>query len=377
MHEVQAYGSHDAQAGPSTLPDVIEFTKDGNISRMRSHKGNIPSLPQNKLCPLCPAKFTRTTHLNRHLRTHSNERMHECDRCHSQFTRSDLLSRHKRNCGDSSPKQRSRRKSCQACAESKIKCDQQQPCSKCSSRGRECVYPAAPSSSRKSKKSTQDGSSASREGSIAESLSPPPDSSVSSPRHSSTSTPSTEVFDSFDTAPSQSVGDILPPEFASYPPPYPPSVPSSSHSSSIYPGSVTEYSTEVEQPSISFAHEALEVQGHLNALFSNEMFDKFFSSFEAGEGYHAGPGQQTSTLTRHYHDPMEIFSRDSEFPFATSIGETQPFMASVASFDFGVPTATQPPFANVASAPAMYSSRTFNPITPPASLAAELQYYRM
>ena len=48
---------------------MIEYTKDGNISRMRSHAGNVPSLPQTKLCPLCPAKFTRTTHLNRHLRT--------------------------------------------------------------------------------------------------------------------------------------------------------------------------------------------------------------------------------------------------------------------------------------------------------------------
>lgn len=48
---------------------VIEYRKDGAPSKMRSHKGNIPILPQTKLCPHCPAKFTRTTHLNRHLRT--------------------------------------------------------------------------------------------------------------------------------------------------------------------------------------------------------------------------------------------------------------------------------------------------------------------
>lgn len=35
---------------------------------------------------------------------------------------------------------RSRRKSCQACAESKVKCDLQHPCSKCRTRGRDCVY---------------------------------------------------------------------------------------------------------------------------------------------------------------------------------------------------------------------------------------------
>lgn len=46
-------------------------------------------------------------------------------------------------CTDGSPNRnanRSRRKSCKACADSKVKCDLQQPCSKCQARGRECVY---------------------------------------------------------------------------------------------------------------------------------------------------------------------------------------------------------------------------------------------
>ncbi|EIW82569.1 hypothetical protein CONPUDRAFT_135949 [Coniophora puteana RWD-64-598 SS2] len=107
---------------------------------MRSHKGNIPVLPQTKLCPHCPAKFTRTTHLNRHLRTHTGERLHRCDTCEAQFTRSDLLTRHKRSCGDPGHVSRTRRRSCQACAESKVKCDLQQPCGKCQDRGRECVF---------------------------------------------------------------------------------------------------------------------------------------------------------------------------------------------------------------------------------------------
>lgn len=54
-------------AGPST--QNIEFRKDGAASKMRSHKGNVPVLPKSKLCPHCTASFTRTTHLNRHLRT--------------------------------------------------------------------------------------------------------------------------------------------------------------------------------------------------------------------------------------------------------------------------------------------------------------------
>lgn len=57
------------KAGSSSpADDVVEYKKDGSVSRMRSHKGNVPQLPQTKLCPFCPAKFTRTTHLNRHLR---------------------------------------------------------------------------------------------------------------------------------------------------------------------------------------------------------------------------------------------------------------------------------------------------------------------
>lgn len=62
-----------AALGPETLlatPADSEplRKKDGTLSKIRSHRGNIPALPQTKLCPHCPAKFTRTTHLNRHLR---------------------------------------------------------------------------------------------------------------------------------------------------------------------------------------------------------------------------------------------------------------------------------------------------------------------
>ncbi|TFK53938.1 hypothetical protein OE88DRAFT_1805780 [Heliocybe sulcata] len=137
----------------SSTSAIIEFKKDGTVSRMRSHRGNMPSLPQTKQCPLCPARFTRTTHLNRHMRTHSNERLHRCDTCSSQFTRSDLLTRHKKGCGDPNTAQRTRRKSCQACAESKVKCDLQYPCTKCKNRGKDCIYVGGPPSRRVSPQS--------------------------------------------------------------------------------------------------------------------------------------------------------------------------------------------------------------------------------
>ncbi|KAF8962958.1 fungal-specific transcription factor domain-containing protein [Flammula alnicola] len=135
----------------ASVKNAIDLKANGEVSRMRSHKGNMPSLPQTKYCALCPAKFTRTTHLNRHLRSHTNERAHRCNVCNAEFTRSDLLTRHKRTCGDSSNANRSRRKSCQACAESKVKCNLQQPCSKCEARGRECIFINDPEASRNRK----------------------------------------------------------------------------------------------------------------------------------------------------------------------------------------------------------------------------------
>ncbi|PBK59688.1 hypothetical protein ARMSODRAFT_774712 [Armillaria solidipes] len=133
------------------MESVVELKPDGDLSRIRSHRGNAPTLPQTKYCPLCPAKFTRTTHLHRHFRSHTNERAHRCEMCGAEFTRSDLLTRHKRTCGDPTISHRSRRKSCQACADSKIKCNLENPCSKCVSRGKKCVYVNDPAVSRDKK----------------------------------------------------------------------------------------------------------------------------------------------------------------------------------------------------------------------------------
>ncbi|KAJ7615656.1 fungal-specific transcription factor domain-containing protein [Mycena polygramma] len=147
--------------------------------QMRAHKGNVPSLPQTKYCSLCPAKFTRTTHLNRHLRSHTNERLHRCNICKSsEFTRSDLLTRHKRTCGQAV--NRSRRKSCEACAESKIKCNLQLPCAKCAARGRECVFRNDPEESRaKCKANSRKSARSSRV--VAEDSAPPTPSPSPSP----------------------------------------------------------------------------------------------------------------------------------------------------------------------------------------------------
>ncbi|TFK33601.1 fungal-specific transcription factor domain-containing protein [Crucibulum laeve] len=174
---------------PPTMRNSIDLKANGEVSRMRNHKGNMPSLPQTKYCSLCPAKFTRTTHLNRHLRSHTNERSHRCNICNAEFTRSDLLTRHKRTCGDSSNSNRSRRKSCQACAESKVKCNLQYPCSKCDARGKECIFINDPETSR-NKKNAKKAS------------------------HQSSSSESTESTPGIDTAPSSVLGSASPIEMS-------------------------------------------------------------------------------------------------------------------------------------------------------------------
>ncbi|PPQ68789.1 LOW QUALITY PROTEIN: hypothetical protein CVT25_008867 [Psilocybe cyanescens] len=170
----------------ASIKNTIDLKANGEVSRMRSHKGNMPSLPQTKYCALCPAKFTRTTHLNRHLRSRISERAgirmchffaslniranntslkQKCQSIQTKVMPACLASRHiRRITYEETPK---------ACAESKVKCNLQQPCSKCSSRGRECVFINDPEASRNRKIAKKTGKPApsvvSSEGDFSES----------------------------------------------------------------------------------------------------------------------------------------------------------------------------------------------------------------
>ncbi|KAI0069899.1 hypothetical protein K474DRAFT_1609674 [Panus rudis PR-1116 ss-1] len=359
---------------PNEPYELVEYTKDGTVSRMRSHKGNAPSLPQNKLCPLCPARFTRTTHLNRHLRTHSNERMHTCDKCHAQFTRSDLLSRHKRSCGDAISGTRSRRKSCQACADSKVRCDQQQPCSRCQSKGRECVYNAAPARPR-AKAARNIASTSAQTLQVqqdhtqdATRLSPPGMTREDPSPSSSTlmETPSPPII-----VPSQSEQAFdAQTESSSC---LPPSSETLSDSSIANSSRATDYSTEVEGSRLSFAQEALEVQNHLNALFSNEMFDKFFNSALVPPSEGIGVAHNTSNAREE-----EMFGngiQGSVFPWAPA-EESQPFMASLDGVDYDTYRALQADRSvNTLSSSMLLPSLDFSLSQPSSPSPAELQYY--
>ncbi|KAH8828146.1 hypothetical protein DL96DRAFT_1601966 [Flagelloscypha sp. PMI_526] len=102
-------------------------------SKMRSHKGNQPVLPQDKQCPHCSARFTRTTHLNRHMRNRMQAYMLRSFLAHS------TLQTQRKTCV--AKQGTARRKSCTACTESKVKCDRETPCAKCKIKGKECIYP--------------------------------------------------------------------------------------------------------------------------------------------------------------------------------------------------------------------------------------------
>ncbi|KAH8902700.1 hypothetical protein BR93DRAFT_919808 [Coniochaeta sp. PMI_546] len=52
--------------------------------------------PRRFECPRCQRQFSRLEHLQRHDRTHTQERPFSCQQCQSRFTRSDLLIRHER-----------------------------------------------------------------------------------------------------------------------------------------------------------------------------------------------------------------------------------------------------------------------------------------
>ncbi|KAH8107837.1 fungal-specific transcription factor domain-containing protein [Cristinia sonorae] len=381
------------QDSPLAIPptgvegELIEYTKDGQISRMRSHAGNVPSLPQTKLCPLCPAKFTRTTHLNRHLRTHSNERTHVCERCQSQFTRSDLLARHKRNCGDSSTAHRSRRKSCQACADSKIRCDQQQPCSKCQSRGRECVYRITKTSTGSTK------SIKTRREHKPKSPDPSPTPSSETPAAGSSSTPSTsqDTLDaSFprlsvsESSSSSSTGPVVNGHVSYQSSSNSNETPSlscgdtaSSYSESYFTSTATDVTAEGYRS--NFAQEALDVQNQLNALFSNEMFDKFFAN-----GYSENGTQSHAHGTDHYITPPPPVSAPPnahshgaipDFSYSNHFEEHQPFMAGGDPYALAYNHQVPPPDINAMSPFAMLPPPPPPPSTISDPLPSELEYY--
>lgn len=339
---------------PISPDQPLEFRKkDGSLSKMRNHKGNIPVLPQNKLCPHCPAKFTRTTHLNRHLRTHTNERLHRCDTCDSQFTRSDLLTRHKKSCND--PSSRTRRKSCASCTESKIKCDRQYPCSKCASRGRECVFSG---SGRKTSASNQPQQS-------LPTCNEAPSEASTNPSTLFVPTPEAmhSYSGSFHVQESEEIGssNISMPsiqESKSFP---------SHHDSPV----VDRYPPTSDVDRTHDSEHLLPVHSHLSSIYASDMFEPFFSNI-----FSQPPPSAPIT---DFSWPESLGHRTNspeEFPFATLTTSASgyheagigPEVLSGPS-SFHASPMLQPATSDVRHNPAIDSTSTADPAAP------ELQHY--
>ena len=148
---------------------------------------------------------------------------------------------------------RSRRKSCQSCADSKVKCDLQKPCSKCKARGRECVYLSLATRNGRGKARDHDSASGS-------SASPPQDSPTdpdASKKSSTDTTPSTDFV-----IPA-SVIDSTSPETAA-----------TSNSSSPLNGAFSNDTNIVAVVSPSHNEEE---RGYFTELFSSQMYDNLFT----------------------------------------------------------------------------------------------------
>lgn len=99
-------------------------------------------------CSLCGDTFKRLEHLSRHKLSHTEERPYSCPMCNKGFTRKDTLSRHipihASNIGGRIDKRSSASRvsrACCRCARSRLRCDGENPCGRCSMKNAQCTYP--------------------------------------------------------------------------------------------------------------------------------------------------------------------------------------------------------------------------------------------
>ncbi|KAL2690420.1 putative transcription factor with C2H2 and Zn(2)-Cys(6) DNA binding domain [Phyllosticta citricarpa] len=98
-------------------------------------------------CPYCNRSYERADHLSRHVTSHQNARVFKCSECSKGFNRRDILRRHEaaheRNEIEGKPESKRRvgraTRACEACAQSKSKCDESRPCKRCKTHSEICV----------------------------------------------------------------------------------------------------------------------------------------------------------------------------------------------------------------------------------------------
>ncbi|KAH6652286.1 fungal-specific transcription factor domain-containing protein [Truncatella angustata] len=100
-------------------------------------------------CDTCDVSFQRSEHYHRHMRTHTKEKPFTCSECNQSFGRIDSLSRHhttihlgldRQQRSDSQSEQRRVAQACKPCSISKVRCNGELPCRRCSQHGDTCYY---------------------------------------------------------------------------------------------------------------------------------------------------------------------------------------------------------------------------------------------
>ena len=264
-----------------------------------------------------------------------------------------------------------------------MKCDQQQPCSKCQARGRECVYRSShPVHGTRASASRRNASLASRSRNATASgsnLQTPAHTSSSPHAHDSidhsfrqeTSVPTNNAHYGYS---SRIAGQYS--EFSVSPPVPFDSVSVSSVSYASSTTATSDYTGNYHEPhpQFSFAQEAVQVQNQLNALFSNEMFDKFFNDpIPQDLSQHIGVDE---FIVPEMGPRTSIPS--TGVPLATNTGDVQPFMAAMERVDYEGFKALYAGDSGLETMATPQVPRYDLPMTPEMSepTPSELQYYR-
>lgn len=92
-------------------------------------------------CSRCSRQYTSYSAYARHQKSHDHNRFYSCDICNLKFSRSDVLRRHKLVHGETNRNNRQRSiRACDNCRQSKIRCNNGDPCHHCIKSGKKCSY---------------------------------------------------------------------------------------------------------------------------------------------------------------------------------------------------------------------------------------------
>jgi len=142
-----AQGRQSDEGGPDSGNDVQTHQALDNIPQIHGGVSN----PYQ--CAHCQRRYSRPEHLARHIKTHTLGKRFACTICGKAFARADLLKRHTDNHapGESSTAEKRRRitslstqgrvsHACRACANARVRCEEQKPCTRCKNRSMQCEY---------------------------------------------------------------------------------------------------------------------------------------------------------------------------------------------------------------------------------------------